>query len=48
MLASANSSREHDDIDHINYLISVFKDKRYIKICGKPYLLFLSQMISQT
>ena len=27
---------EHDDIDHINYLISVFKDKRYIKICGKP------------
>ena len=27
---------EDDDVDHINYLISVFKDKRYIKICGKP------------
>lgn len=27
---------KEDDIDHINYLISVFKDKRYIKVDGKP------------
>lgn len=30
---------EQDDINHIQHLIPIFKDKRYIKIQGKPFFL---------
>lgn len=31
---------EEDDRQHIKYLISKFKDKRYIKVNGKPFFIF--------
>jgi predicted transglutaminase-like protease len=45
---------EEDDINHIKWLINAFKDKRYIKVYGKPIILIyrvdtipkLSNMVS--
>ncbi len=37
VLLQQNYSKE-DDIDHINYLIKFFKDKRYIRVDNKPVL----------
>lgn len=31
---------EEDDYQHINWLVNIFKDKRYIKIYGRPVFIF--------
>lgn len=31
---------ESDDYDHIKFLCNIFKDKRYIKVDGKPFFVF--------
>jgi hypothetical protein len=34
---------EEDDYNHIQVLLSYFKDSRYIKVNGKPVLLSIDQ-----